>query len=212
MIPIKVWLVEDDADYRRMMSRTLNRSENIGECRVFPSCIELFESIETESAPDIILMDLGLPVMSGVEGINKLATLAPDTAVVALTVVGEKKMVIEALQAGASGYLLKSSTGKEIIKGLLDVFWGGSTLSPAVARLVLDDLRKPEPEVQIKLATREIEVLQQLALGQSVKEMADTLGISQSTVSTYLGRIYSKLEVQSQSGAVAKALRIGIIE
>lgn len=212
MIPVRVWLVEDDADYRRMMSRVLSRSDKLGDCRAFPSCVELFETLESEPPPDVVLMDLGLPIMNGVEGIKKLVELAPDTAAVALTVLGEKKMVLEALQAGASGYLLKSSSRKEIVKGVLDVFWGGSTLSPAVARMVLEDMRKPSPEVQVKLAVREIEVLEKLALGLSVKEMAGALDISQSTVSTYLGRIYSKLDVQSQSGAVAKALREGLIE
>ncbi len=212
MIPVRVWLVEDDADYRRMMSRVLDRSEKLGDCRAFPSCVELFDTLSGEPPPDIILMDLGLPVMSGLDGIKKLRKVAPDTAVIALTVLGEKKMVLDALQAGASGYLLKSSTRKEIVKGVLDVFWGGSTLSPAVARVVLEDMRKPVPEVTVKLAAREIEVLQKVALGLSVKEMAEVLGISQSTVSTYLGRIYSKLDVQSQSGAVARALREGLIE
>jgi len=160
----------------------------------------------------MVLMDLGLPEMSGVEGIKELAEKAPDVSVVVLTVFSEKEKVFEALEAGSSGYLLKSATGPEIIKGLQEVSLGGSALSPAVAKIVLEDIRKPNPNDNYKLATREIEVLEKLALGMSVKEIATALDISKSTVSTYLERLYQKLQVQSQSGAVAKALRSGIIK
>ena len=121
-------------------------------------------------------------------------------------------MVIDALEAGVSGYLLKSSSAEQIVAGITDVFLGGSTLSPSVARIVLDNLRTPAPGFDLKLAARELEVLEHLAQGRTVKEIAALLVISESTVSTYLGRLYTKLEVQSQSGAVAKALRHGLIK
>ncbi len=212
MIPIEVWVVEDDAHYRRMLSRILTRSDRIKTCRVFPSCRELFAEIETAVRPDVILMDLGLPRMSGLEGIKQLARMAPDVAVIALTVFGQKRMVIDALEAGVSGYLLKSSSAEQIVAGITDVFLGGSALSPSVARIVLDNLRTPAPGFDLKLAARELEVLEHLAQGRTVKEIAALLVISESTVSTYLGRLYTKLEVQSQSGAVAKALRHGLIK
>lgn len=211
MMAINVWLVEDDSVYRRMLSRTLRRSERIGDCRSFPSCIELLAGLKEHPHPDIILMDLGLPRMSGVEGIKKLAIEVPNIAVIALTVHGDKKVVFEALEAGASGFLLKSASAEEILQGLCEVYFGGSTLSPSVARLVLENIRRPSEASPSKLAAREVEVLQKLALGLTVKEIAAALRISQSTVSTYLGRIYGKLDVQSQSAAVAKAIRSGII-
>lgn len=207
----RVWIVEDDAAYRRMLSRVLNRSEEVSECRVFPSCVEFFEALESWEHPDVVLMDLGLPGISGVEGIQKLVADYPSISVVVLTVFSEKKKVLDALEAGASGYLLKSSTGPEILKGLQEVSQGGSALSPAVAKIVLEDIRKPAPDNEYRLAAREIEVLEKLALGMSVKEIGQALDISKSTVSTYLERLYQKLQVQSQSGAVAKALRSGII-
>lgn len=212
MEPKRVWVVEDDTVYRRMLSRVLNRSDEISECRVFPSCIEFFDALRIWESPDMVLMDLGLPEMSGVEGIQKLVEDNPEVSVVVLTVFSEKEKVFNALEAGASGYLLKSATGPEIIKGLQEVSLGGSALSPAVAKIVLEDIRKPVPNDEYKLATREIEVLEKLALGMSVKEIAEALSISKSTVSTYLERLYQKLQVQSQSGAVAKALRSGIIK
>lgn len=213
MTPINVWIVEDDSTYRRTLERVLSRSENIINCRAFPSCIEFLEVLEgAPESPDLVLMDLGLPRMGGVEGITKLSALAPDIIVVVLTVFSQKEKVLEALEAGASGYLLKSATGSEIVKGLEEVIKGGSVLSPEVAKIVLQNIRKPAPQEGFKLATREIEVLEKLSLGQGVKEISRSLDISQSTVSTYLGRIYGKLKVQSQSGAVAKALRNGIIK
>lgn len=168
MILLEVWVIQDEAHYRRMLARILTRSSNVRACRVFPSCPEMLAAIETAERPEVILMDLGLPRMSGLEGIKELSRIAPDIAVIAL--------------------------------------------SPAVARIVLDNLRAPSAKFDLKLAARELQVLEELALGRTVKEIAASLAISESTVSTYLGRIYAKLEVQSQSGAVAKALRNGLIK
>lgn len=212
MIPIDVWLVEDDSTYRRTLLRVLSREESISSCRAFPSCIEFFTELEGGERPDLVLMDLGLPKMGGVEAIERLASLAPDIVVVVLTVFSQKEKVLQALEAGASGYLLKSASASEIIKGLEDVVKGGSILSPEIAKIVLQNIQKPISKKGYKLAAREIEVLELLSLGQSVKEISRSLEISQSTVATYLGRIYGKLKVQSQSGAVALALREGIIK
>lgn len=208
---INVWLVEDDSTYRRTLERVLNRADTISQCRAFPSCIEFFDALSIDKQPDLVLMDLGLPRMGGVDGIKKLNTIAPAVVVMVITVFSEKEKVLEALEAGASGYLLKSATGDEIIKALEEVIKGGSVLSPEIAKIVLQNMRKPVAH-HYKLAAREIAVLEKLSLGQSVKEISRCLDISQSTVSTYLARIYSKLKVQSQSGAVAKALRDGIIK
>ena len=218
MTPINVWIIEDDSTYRRTLVRVLSNAENIKSCHAFPSCIEFFSALEAIEAikgnekPDLVLMDLGLPRMGGIEGIKMLNTLAPDIIVVVLTVFSEKEKVLEALEVGASGYLLKSASSAEILKGLEEVIKGGSVLSPEIAKIVLENIRKPIANEHYKMAAREIEVLEKLSLGQSVKEISRSLDISQSTVSTYLGRIYGKLKVQSQSAAVAKALRNGIIK
>ncbi len=211
MIPITIWVVEDDAGYRRTLQRLLNREEHITCSRVFSSCITLFEAIETEPHPDLVLMDLGLPGMGGVEGIQKLAGLAPDLAVVVLTVFADKAKVMESLNAGAAGYLLKSAMPQEIIHGLQDVFLGGAALSPSVAKMVLEEVRQSRPAGQFDLSAREIEVLELLAEGFATKQIADKLEISYRTVAFHLKNIYAKLGVQSQSGAVAMALRSGIL-
>ena len=211
MIPINIWVVEDDAGYRRTLQRLLNREEHITCSRVFSSCITLFEAIETEPHPDLVLMDLGLPGMGGVEGIQKLAGLAPDLAVVVLTVFADKEKVLESLDAGAAGYLLKSATPEEIIHGLQDVFMGGAALSPSVAKTVLQEMRKPKPSEQIDLSPREMEVLRLLASGHPVKQISGELGISFDTARFHIKNLYIKLHVQSQAGAVAEAYKAGFL-
>ncbi len=211
MIPIDVWIVEDDAGYRRNLRQSLAREKHITCSRVFPSCVEFLQAIRSGDSPDLVLMDLGLPGMGGVEGIRELGKIAPDVTVIVLTVMENKEKVIESLDAGAAGYLLKSSSIREIVEGLQQVFVGGAALSPAVAKIVLEEVRKPAPTESFNLSDREVDVLEQLAEGLSVKEIAAVLDISRATAAFHLGNIYQKLNVQSQTGAVAKALRAGII-
>jgi DNA-binding NarL/FixJ family response regulator len=211
MIPISIWIVEDDTAFRRTLQRMLDREEQMICSRVFPSCEKLFEILGSEDPPDLLLMDLGLPGMGGVEGIQKLKCIAPDISVVVLTVFQEKEKVLQALDAGAVGYLLKTSMPEEIIRGLEQVFYGGSVLSPSVAKIVLEEIQRPTPIDDFGLSPREIDVLEQLSFGHPIKRIADELGISVKTVSNHLEKLYRKLGVQSQSGAVGKAIRAGII-
>ncbi|VGO20874.1 response regulator [Pontiella sulfatireligans] len=211
MIPFNIWIVEDDTGFRRILQRMLNRVDHITCARTFPSCEDLFETIDEDVHPDLLLMDLGLPGMGGVEGIQKLTQVAPEITVVVLTVFNDKQKVLDALDAGATGYLLKTASHEEILMGLQNVFLGGAALSPSIAKIVLQEMRKPEPSEEFDLSDREVEVLEQLAKGLSVQEIADALDIAHRTGRFHLSRIYEKLQVQSQAGAVAKALRAGII-
>lgn len=211
MVPFNIWIVEDDTGFRRTLQRMLNRTKHITCARSFPSCEELFEALARESPPDLLLMDLGLPGMGGVEGIRTLAKVAPNITVVVLTVFKDKQKVMDALDAGAAGYLLKTASPEEIVRGLEQVFMGGAVLSPAVARIVLKEMRKPAASEQFHLTPREFEVLEQLAKGFSVKEIADKLGMTPRTARFHLSKIYEKLHVSSQAGAVAKALQTGLL-
>lgn len=211
MIPITLWIVEDDSSYRRSLEFMLSREPKITCARAFSSCIEFLEALKNEVHPDLVLMDLGLPEMSGIEGIQKLLEEAPDIAVLVLTTFSDKQKVLDALDAGAAGYLLKTATGPEIIKGIQDVFMGQSALSPMVAKVALEEIRKPVPEDTFNLTNRELEVLEELARDLTVKEIAENLGIAPRTVGHHLTNIYAKLNVPSSTGAVAKALRSGII-
>ncbi len=212
MVPITLWIVEDDSSYRRSLEFMLRQEKKITCARAFSSCIEFLEALKSEEElPDLVLMDLGLPEMSGIEGIQKLLEEKPDIAVLVLTTFQDKQKVLDALDAGADGYLLKTASGPEIIKGIQDVFRGQSALSPKVAKMALEEIRKPVPEENYNLTDREIEVLEQLAEDLTVKEIAGNLGIAPRTVGHHLTNIYEKLQVPSSTGAVAKALRSGII-
>ncbi|MFC5050135.1 response regulator [Rubritalea spongiae] len=212
MTPIDIWIVEDDAGYRRTLQRLLERESEIICNRVFDSCAPLLEAIESSALPDLILMDLGLPGMGGVEGIGRLSVAAPDVAVVVLTVFSEKEKVLDALDAGAAGYLLKSATPREIVRGLKEVFEGGAALSPAIAKTVMQEVRSVNLDDPFSLSEREVEVLSLLADGLALKQIADALSVSSNTVNFHTKNLYKKLEVQSQSGAVAKAFRAGLLK
>ena len=212
MSDMNIWVVEDDSGYRRTLQRLLNREDGMNCGHVFASCGNLFETLGSDAPPDLILMDLGLPGMSGVEGIGKLTELTPDVAVVVLTVFSTKEKVLDALNAGAAGYLLKSATPQEIVRGLRGVLDGGVALSPAIAKTVLDEMNKSKPLDMFGLSEREMDVLKLLADGLVAKQIADDLGVSYFTVNFHVRNLYKKLEVQSQSGAVAKAFRSGLLE
>lgn len=130
---MNIWIVEDDAGYRRNLRMSLEMEEQVSVGRVFPSCLEFFEALEKCEPPNAVLMDLGLPGMSGTEAIRKLNRMAPDVAVMVLTVFKEKDKVLEALDAGAAGYLLKESEAPQIVEGLREVVAGGSVWSPKVS-------------------------------------------------------------------------------
>jgi len=207
---MNIWLVEDDSSYRRTLQRLLNRDEQITCEQVFGSCSGLFDVISSNPHPDLVLMDLGLPEVSGVEGIKRLAKLAPDVAVVVLTVFSEKEKVLEAVDAGATGYLLKSASPQEVLQGVKQVFKGGAPLSPAIAKMVIDEIQKPNTN-DFGLSDRELDVLKHLAEGLATKHIAVELGVSVYTVNFHLRNLYEKLQVHSQAGAVAKAFRSGLL-
>ena len=212
MSDMNIWVVEDDSGFRRTLQRLLNREDGMGCSQVFASCANLFETLDSDAPPDLILMDLGLPGMSGVEGIGKLTEMTPDVAVVVLTVFSTKEKVLDALNAGAAGYLLKSATPQEIIRGLRGVLDGGVALSPEIAKTVLEVMNKSKQPDRFGLSEREMDVLKLLADGLVAKQIANDLGVSYFTVNFHVRNLYKKLEVQSQSGAVAKAFRSGLLE
>lgn len=205
---MKVALVEDNDAYRQTLARLLSRAP---DCE----CVGQFATAEAALAelpalrPDVVLMDIHLPGMDGVECVRRLKEQLPATQVVMLTAHEDTDNIFNALAAGATGYLLKRTTRDELLAALREVMAGGSPMTAHIARKVVQSFqRKPAaPEPAANLSPREQEVLDLLARGLIYKEIADRLGVSYETVHTYIRRIYEKLQVRTRTEAVAKFLR-----
>lgn len=207
-----IWIVEDHAPFRRALAKVLNAEAGLRSGREFPSCETLLAELGRPETPDIILLDVGLPGMSGLDAIRPIKTAAPQTLVVVLTVFEDDDKVFRAICSGASGYLLKTASAGEIAQAVHDALAGGSPMNPRIARRVLDMFSKFAPkQADYGLSEREKEILQLMVTGLIKKEIADRLNLSVHTVDTYLRRIYEKLEVNTRTGAVAKALKEGLV-
>ncbi len=205
---MNVALVEDNDQLRGTLARVLNRAP---DCR----CVGQFATAEAALAelpalrPDVVLMDINLPGMNGVECVRRLKQLLPETQVVMLTAYEDTDNIFNALAAGATGYLLKRTTSAELVAALREVMAGGSPMSAHIARKVVQSFQKPAPAAPPteNLSPREQEVLDLLAQGLIYKEIAERLGVSYETVHTHIRRIYEKLQVRTRTEAVARFLR-----
>jgi DNA-binding NarL/FixJ family response regulator len=207
-----LWIVEDHAAFRRTLVRVLNSEPDLHCPRNFDSCEKALAALMDGDAPDLILLDVGLPGMSGLEGIRLFKVRAPKSLIVILTVFEDDDKVFRAICAGAAGYLLKTSSVADITQAVRDALAGGSPMNPRIARRVLEMFSKLAPQQSdYGLSEREKEILQLMTTGLIKKEIADQLTLSIHTVDTYLRRIYEKLEVNTRTGAVAKALKEGLV-
>ena len=156
--------------------------------------------------PDVVLVDINLPGLSGIDCVRQLKPVLPDTQFVMMTVYEDSQHIFAALSAGATGYLLKGTPREAVLAALREVHAGGSPMSGNIARKVVQILQqpKPQPRPAAELSKRENEVLALLAQGYLYKEISDALGISIETVNTYIRRIYEKLHVHSRAQAVAR--------
>ncbi len=209
---VNVMIVEDDALFRQTIQEVINQSQRMRCAHAYESCEEAIETIETGHAPEILLLDIDLPGMSGIEGIGHFKKLSPSTRIIMLTVFDDDDKIFNALCRGASGYLLKASSSENLCKNIEDVFNGGAVMSPTIAAKVLAMFTQySEPKKEYGLTPREKEILQLLINGMSKKHIANHLRISVFTVDTHLKNIYAKLQVHSQIDVVAKALRERLI-
>jgi DNA-binding NarL/FixJ family response regulator len=163
--------------------------------------------------PDVALVDIGLPGMSGIEGIRKLKEFHPSVLSLILTVFEEDERIFEALCAGACGYLLKKTPPGRLLESLREAVAGGAPMSPEVARKVVTLFQKVRPpsRTDYNLTPHELRILKLLVAGENYKSMAPVLGVSVTTIAFHMRRIYEKLQVHSKSEAVGKALRDGIV-
>jgi len=210
-----VWLVEDNAVFSRSVERVVNSFERMECTGRFNSVEAAFAKLEDAPPPDVILLDVHLPGMDGFAALGIFRERAPDAKVIILTVFDDADKIFRAVCAGASGYVLKSSRIDQIGEAIRQVREGGAPMTPGVAKKVLDAFAQQEQgrqrSIDYHLTDREREILRLLADGLLKKEIADLLDISVHTVSTHLRAVYVKLHVSTNTGAVAKALREGII-
>ena len=208
-VNIMVSIVEDDAPVRGMLADWIQRASGFRCAGRYDRAEAALAALPSEN-PHVVLMDINLPGMSGIECVRRLKPLLPDTQFVMLTVYEDADHIFNALAAGASGYLLKRVSRGELLAALRDVHAGGSPISSNIARKVVQSFQKPaqQPSEAVELSPREREVLDLLARGYLYKEIAGALQISVPTVNTYIRRIYEKLHVRSRSQAVAKFTQV----
>jgi DNA-binding NarL/FixJ family response regulator len=204
---IKVSIVEDNRGTRESLTELLGRAPVLRCVGAHPNGEEALRDIPTE-APDVVLMDINLPGMSGIECVARLKERLPKLQVLMLTTYEESDLIFDSLRRGASGYLLKNMPPSELIQAVEQVHAGGAPMSMQIARKVVNhfqQIRQPGSDVE-RLTKREQEILALLAKGYLYKEIADQLGITLSTVRAHLHAIYEKLHVQSRTEAVVKFL------
>ena len=208
-MPITVSIVEDNEQVRNTLARLLNRADGFRCLSQYANAESALEGLPNDR-PDVVLMDINLPGMNGVECVRQLKQTAPGIQVIMLTAYEDTENIFNALAAGASGYLLKRTPRAELLTALQEVIRGGSPMTTHIARIVVQSFQKSQPAPQPpegNLSAREQEVLDCLSQGFLYKEIAEKLGISYETVHTYIRRIYEKLQVRTRTEAVAKFLR-----
>lgn len=205
-MPVRVAIVEDDAGLRESLVIILSTSEDFRCVGVFASGEEALTGIPP-LRPEVVLMDIKLPGISGIECVARLKRRLPELSVVMLTVFEDSDKLFSALKAGADGYLVKSTPAEELLVALREVLRGGAPLSSHIARKVVQSFHQVAavPETQ-RLTDREQDILGRLAQGYLIKEIADQLGVSLETVRTHMKHIYEKLHVNSRTQAVLKYL------
>ncbi len=202
---IKVAIVEDDAGARKILAGWIQHASGFKLVGEWGSAENAIVEL-AQKEPNVVLMDINLPGISGVEATKKLKPILPNTQFVMLTVYEDTDHIYSALAAGASGYLLKETPREELLSALREVNGGGSPMTSNIARKVTQSFQQKmrQDEDHFDLSPREREVLELLARGYLYKEIADSLHISTPTVNTYIRRMYEKLHVRSRSQAVAR--------
>lgn len=205
---IQVSIVEDDVRVRGNLGRLIDYAEGFRCVSQHPSAENALEELP-KARPDVVLMDINLPGMSGVQCVERLKEMLPQTQIIMLTVYENTDNIFNALTAGASGYLLKQTPPQELLDAIRDVHRGGSPMTSHIARKVVASFRQRSPAARDSenLTPREQQVLDLLAKGYLYKEIGSLLGIRYDTVHTHIRNIYEKLQVRSRGQAVAKHLQ-----
>ncbi len=210
---IRVWLIEDYSPFRRTVARLINKLDGMSCTGEFSSAEESFRRLAMGDKPDVVLLDVGLPGMSGLDAIARLRKEIPNGRIIILTAFEDDDKIMKAICAGASGYLLKSAPLDQITTAINDVLGGGAPITPQIAKRVLElfaSMAPPESK-DYGLTPRERQILERMVQGRIKKEIASDLDMNYHTVDAHIRSIYSKLEVHTRAGAVAKALKEGLL-
>lgn len=210
---MNVAIFEDNALLREQLTELLNSAEGVSVCGSWENCAQISKIMDFYN-PDIVLMDIDMPVSNGIEGLQYIVKNHPEIPVIMLTIFEDDKNVFDSICIGAKGYLLKKTNPKKIIEALHDTLEGGSPMSPTIARKVMHSfsMMKQIPKENYNLTNREKDMLQSLVNGNSYKMIANELGISINTVRQYIRSVYEKLQVHSMNEAVSKAIRQNIVQ
>lgn len=206
-MPIQVAIVEDDEEIRANLTHRIDGNSGFHLLRAYPDAESALSDLPRQQ-PDVVLMDINLPGMDGVECVRQLKPRMPDTQFVMLTVYEDSNRLFKSLVAGASGYLLKRTSPAKLLEAIKEAHGGGSPMTPQIARKVVQHFQQmPQPSSDLqRLTPRETDVLNQLAKGFRYKEIVDNLGISSGTLHSYIRSVYEKLHVHSRTEAVVKFL------
>ncbi len=204
---IKITIVEDNHTLRSSLESLFNRTEGMRCVGSLPNLLNIVSEVGSK-LPDVILMDIGLPNISGIEGVRTVKTHFPAIQVLMFTVFDDDEKIFDAIRAGASGYLLKKTPPDEIVLAVRDLYLGGAPMTASIARRVIQSFQAAPSTIveDYRLTVRENEVLYSLVEGLSYKKIADKHCISISTIRTHICNIYNKLHVNSKAEAVARVL------
>lgn len=206
-----LWLIEDNPAYRRATERALRAADSARAIHAFASCEDALATPVSATAPDVVLLDVGLPGMDGITGLTSLKARAPEASVLILTVFEDDDKIFRAICAGASGYLLKSESMSRILAAIAEVQAGGSPMNPRIARRVLGMFSRFAPvKKDYGLTPRETDILQLMVEGAPKKQIADRLTLNPHTVDYAMRGIYRKLHVNCQTAAVSRAVQDGL--
>ncbi len=204
---IIVAVVDDDAEIRRSLCWIINQSPDFICSATWKDCSETLKNIESNS-PNVILMDIGLPDMSGIECVKLIKDSYPGIQILMLTVYSDEEKIFQSIRAGAVGYILKSSSSEKILAAIGDAYEGGAPMSSEIARKVLNYFRHPKDNIiSARLSSREVEVLDELIEGHTYKVIAEKLFLSAHTIRFHVHNIYGKLHVKSRAEVIKKVTK-----
>lgn len=211
---IKICVYEDRSVMRESLKLLLESVPNFKILGIFPNCKKADTQI-LDLCPDVVLMDIDMPEVNGIEGVKRIKNVRPETQIIMLTVFEDDDKIFDAIKAGADGYLLKNTIPLDLINAIINATSGGSSISPGIASKVLNAFRaisNTKIKNNFDLSKREQEVLEALVKGFTYKKIAETSFVSVDTVRSHIKNIYLKLQVNSATEAVSKALKLKIVE